>query len=95
MIDLKEVAAKKFRDVLALLMFEFVAVGGLFGVFASTYLPVILYFNSIIFVLVLITISTKLYMRVDAIDRKDFQLRQVGSKLEVLFRVKWLNLTKF
>lgn len=95
MIDLKEVAAKKFRDVLALLIFEFVAVCGLFWVYASAYLPLVVYFNSIIFLLAVVTISTKLYMRVDAIDRKDFQLRQVGSNLEVLFRVKWLNLTKF
>ena len=94
MSELKEIALTKFRDVLALLIFETVAVIGTVALYNRSVLPLVAYFNTVFFVLALIAISFKLYLRVYAIDRREFRLQQIGSKLEIQFYHKWLNMRK-
>ena len=93
-LNIKEIAVTKFRDVLALLIFEFIAIIGIFALYNYAVLPMIIYFNSIFFVIALILISLKLYLRIDAIDKREFHMQQIGSKLEIMFHMKWLNMRK-
>lgn len=94
MSELKEIALTKFRDVLALLIFEYVAVIGTVALYNRSVLPLVAYFNTVFFVLALIVIGFKLYLRVYAIDKREFHMQQIGSKLEILFHMKWLNMRK-
>lgn len=94
MSELKEIALTKFRDVLALLIFETVAVIGTVALYNRSVLPLVAYFNTVFFVLALIAISFKLYLRLYAIDNREFRLQQMGSKLEIRFYHKWLNMRK-
>lgn len=94
MSELKEIALTKFRDVLALLIFEYVAVIGTVALYNRSVLPLIAYFNTVFFVLALIVIGFKLYLRVSAIDKREFHMQQIGSKLEIMFHMKWLNMRK-